>query len=238
LSNDPIDLFSLLDCQTDGRVSYIPCSAYTYYRQGREARQKNPNVYPQERTVLGISSATAMLLKSLWVAVINHIDSHWQLLCIVNPGKPNCIAMLMDSLVGIEAITISLARKPISTFPSNLSMVRDFARALVTQVAMVANGQRMHFNLEMQACLVPQQRNGFDCGTFSLLNLKNCVYRADELLSLSNSQRAPGIVDFRSWYNHETGVSFREYLFHRYQELLDDYSEPESTAGMRRRRNN
>jgi Ulp1 family protease len=168
-----------------------------------------------------------MMLKPLWISVINHNNLHWQLLCIINPGKPNCVAMLMDSLVGIETITVSLVGNPEPTFPSNLSMVRDFAIAYVTEVALVALGSRMQFNLEMQACLVPMQDNDFDCGTFALLNLKNCVYRADELVNLSNSQQAPRIIDFRSWYSAETGIGFREYLFRRYEEFLANYSQPE-----------
>jgi hypothetical protein len=227
LINDPMDLFSLLDCQTDGRVSYIPCSAYTEYLHKRRRRDPYPQIYPRERTVLGVSRAAAMMLKPLWISVINHNNLHWQLLCIINPGKPNCVAMLMDSLVGIETITVSLVGNPEPTFPSNLSMVRDFAIAYVTEVALVALGSRMQFNLEMQACLVPMQDNDFDCGTFALLNLKNCVYRADELVNLSNSQQAPRIIDFRSWYSAETGIGFREYLFRRYEEFLANYSQPE-----------
>jgi hypothetical protein len=227
LINDPMDLFSLLDCQTDGRVSYIPCSAYTEYLHKRRRGDTYPQIYPRERTVLGVSRAKAMMLKPLWISVINHNNLHWQLLCIINPGKPNCVAMLMDSIVGIETLTVSLVGSPEKTFPSNLSMVRDFAIAYVTEVALVASGSRMQFNLEMQACLVPMQKNGFDCGTFALLNLKNCVYRADEIINMSNFQHAPRIVDFRCWYSHETGIRFREYLFRRYEELLDRFSKPE-----------
>jgi hypothetical protein len=227
LINDPMDLFSLMDCQTNARVSYIPCSAYTDYMHKRRRGDQYPQIYPRERSVLGVSRAAAMMLKPLWISVINHNNLHWQLLCIINPGKPNCVAMLMDSLVGIETITVSLVGNPETTFPSNLSMVRDFAIAYVTEVALVESGSRSRFNLEMQACLVPMQDNDFDCGPFTLLNLKNCVYRTDELVNLSNSQQAPRIVDLRSWYSPETGFSFREYLFRRYEEFIANCSRPE-----------
>jgi hypothetical protein len=205
LSNDPIDLFSILDCQTKHEyISYIPAACYSMYRSQRSYQMPNPIVWGMPKI-----RALQLVEKPLWTAMINPTGFHWQLLCIINHGTPYSIALLMDS------------------FPPshNLDLVRKFIPAFVRGVYNIAGKPILSTCTPvLQQCQVQVQPNGHDCGTFALLNLKNAVYHLDDLLALrplpNNSH-----FDFCSWYTPLLGVHYRAYLYQRYEELLHEYGE-------------
>ena len=210
LSNDPVDLFSLLDCQTSSRVSYIPSSYFSLFKQ-KLITEANPHpiIYHHSR-----SHAMQMLEQPMWLSITNHNRNHWQALCIINHGKPNCLALLMDSLAP----------------SSNLQLLQTFAADYIDQVYLAA-GQPIPTrgtHLLVHQCIVLRQPNGYDCGVFSLLNLKNCVYHIDEMLKLSPpaTTSLAEEFDFSWWYGLLTAVHYRSYLHQRYHELLALYSQP------------
>jgi len=215
LDSQPMDLFSVLDCQTSNKIACVPSQAYGWYVGGIRNGDRTPSVYD-----FGRLRAVEMLSKSAWVVMINKDNIHRQLICILNPGRPGSIALLMDSLVtsGDE-----------QTRPSNWETVQSFVQYYVNVICIAAEGRVQATGRPyMRQCLVPHQPNYFDCGVFSLLNLKNVVCHVDALLALTTTSQ-PGVLDFCWWYNSRVGTQYRYHLFQRYGELLDKYSEPSST---------
>ena len=63
-----------------------------------------------------------MRSKKMWIATICE-NGHWQVLCIVNPGKEHCVAFLLDSLVS-----------SVNQRPANFDKCQAYVTAFVNQV--------------------------------------------------------------------------------------------------------
>jgi Ulp1 family protease len=213
LSNDPIDLFGLLDSQTCEDCHYIPSCSYTYYRYFVGARRHPSSSFSWDDTL-----AQETLAKKVWICSINHNDDHWQLLVILKPGEEDCCGLLMDSLVSYSAGR--------TRYPSNWRKVREFSEHYIQSVLVKAGMTRHCAAPLMKLCYVPNQPNSFDCGVFSLLNLKNVVFHIEELERLGQEivRKPDFIVDCRWWYTNITGTEYRKYLFHRYNELCSQFA--------------
>jgi hypothetical protein len=211
LTTDPVELFSLLDCQTSNKVSYIPSCEFSLFKEHRMRHPDIPHPIMHHESRL---HALQMLERPMWLSIVNHNNNHWQVLCIINHGTPNCLVLLMDSLAP----------------SSNIQLVQTFASDYIDQVYLAA-GQEVPVPVTSSIahqCKVLRQPNGYDCGVFSLLNLKNAVYRVDEMLELRSLPvtSPPQVFDFCWWYGLLAAVHHRSYLHQRYQELLDLYSRP------------
>jgi Ulp1 family protease len=156
-----------------------------------------------------------MKARKMWVTAVcdNH---HWQVLCVINPGKEYCIALLLDSLVATP-----------DNRPTNYAKCQQFATALVKDVYGGENMSNRHA-ISLHIGLVSNQPNFNDCGVFALLSLRNAVTKADELLKFG---LMPTFHDFRNWYTVNDGLQYRQTLRERYEDLLDIHGEPIVDAG-------
>ena len=144
----------------------------------------------------------------MWIATICH-NHHWQTLCIINPGKEQCVVILLDSLIhGVHAR------------PTNFDMCRMFATALVNEVYgndNLANRQA----LVLRICLVPQQPNYDDCGVFTVLNVRHAALRVNDFVFFAS---LPEWNVFLDWYSVEFAVGHRRSLWEQYDDMLMRYS--------------
>jgi len=161
-----------------------------------------------------------VMRKQIWICMINHNNQHWQLLVLFKPGRRGSFGLFMDSMISQHPDGVGETRPPI-----NWDLVIAFAKVHIESVCAKAGviGQ-IHFPT-LKLCLVPTQPNSFDCGVFSMLNLKNVLFHIEELkaLQLATCDKLCA-VDCRWWYSATEGTNFRKYLLCKYGELCDQYA--------------
>jgi Ulp1 family protease len=216
LNDEVLDLFSILELSNSGDVYYIPSNTYATYKQESEERGVPvPNLFSERRHFQPERRSATMKSKKMWVATIAD-GGHWQTLCILNPGKQHCFAILLDSLI----------RPPQSNRPPNqprnFGTCQNFATLVVDEVYGNDN-LSITTKLPLHTGLVTNQPNGNDCGLYSLLSLHHARLRVTEL---TNIPSAEAIHDFRHWYSVSDASNLRVSLRDRYHRLLDSYGVP------------
>jgi hypothetical protein len=210
VSDEPVDLFCILETEQNDDVYYIPSSFYTYYFMHLEQGINKPSLIPWRSSARSNQPRHRMHQAKLWIATIcDH--GHWQVLCIVNPGQHNCFLLLLDSLV-----------KSPTHIPANFRKCEQFARALVEEAY---SGDHMPNQRlpSLHMALVPVQPNFVDCGIFAIENVKMAISQATELTSL---QPASTVQFFQDWYTVEQAVNERNNLRMRYEDFLNEYGKP------------
>jgi Ulp1 family protease len=73
----------------------------------------------------------------------------------------------------------------------------------------------------MHPTIVPKQPNGYDCGTFSLLNMTHIIQNYIEMEELRPDTN--DVFDFHCWYHpSKEGVGYRNTLLQQYRKLLQE----------------
>jgi hypothetical protein len=208
LNDEVLDLFSILQLRDSDDIYYVPSSIYAHYRLQVQRQVPDPRIFSERMFHQPEQHRSEMKSKKMWMATISD-NHHWQTLCIINPGKEYCFAILFDSLV-------ARATDP----PNNYVKCQDFATRLVNDVYQQDN----HSN-QSQLCLhiglVTNQPNYTDCGIYALLSLRHACARVHELTALGIM---PTTHDFRNWYTVRDAVQHRADLRDRYENLLDIYA--------------
>jgi hypothetical protein len=214
--NEPIDLFSTIECQTKEKVAYIMSSYYRFYCGALDGGQSNPVIIQMQQSPESVDAAKHrahfMLSKSVWVSILCHNTNHWQLICVLNPTSPTCSVLLMDSLAG-------------SAKASNTVMVAHFVSLYIRDIYRDANAglPPSHDPPSVHTCIVVKQPNSIDCGPYALLNLKHLMLIIDSLVILHAAGESI-VLDFRHWYSTSAGSDYRIFLRESYRRLLADYA--------------
>ena len=208
VTDEAVDLFSILELQDSENVIYVPSSLYTHYCSHLALGNTHPTLISERPIHEPEERRQAFRSKKMWIATICH-NHHWQTLCIINPGKEQCVVILLDSLIhGVHAR------------PTNFDRCRMFATALVNEVYgndNLANRQA----LVLRICLVPQQPNYDDCGVFTVLNVRHAALRVNDFVSFAS---LPEWNVFLDWYTVEFAVGHRRSLWEQYDDMLTRYS--------------
>jgi Ulp1 family protease len=200
MNSQAVTLFAILYCQEAPLVEIIGVHDYTHFKY-------NMDMYNTATVIHGDEECERYQARQIWVAIINLGNFHWQCLVIVNPGTHHSVSFLLDSMVQVRGQK-----------PSNYDSVEQFANAYIYRVFGVSEPARM-IPTHMRPSLVPYQPNPYDCGPFTLMNIKNVASRAAQLVELLPAE-LDHVFDFRNWYAAREAVASRRVLYNRFQELL------------------
>lgn len=122
---------------------------------------------------------------SLWLVPI-HQDSHWQLLCFVNPRRQYCQVLMLDSYYQL---------------PPNVSDLAVFARSLLSNTkTFIQDADLVTDCVTIKIVPSPRQQNGVDCGVFCYLNMKEVITRKEELLYICSDELRSCNLDLSTSY--------------------------------------
>jgi Ulp1 family protease len=205
LESHLVDLFGVILCQQLENIGYVRTDAYAFYARSALAQLTQPDLSDYDGMFPNEVYPEYLKSKTIWLVPINVNNWHWQLLVLINPGTDYCLSLLMDSNNGATWSS-----------PDNFGLVDSFATMIVKNVfGENAPPPRMH------PTIVPKQPNGYDCGTFSLLNMAHIIqdYNAMEELRPGTDE----IFDFHCWYHPSNdGVGYRNTLLQQYRQLLQE----------------
>jgi hypothetical protein len=201
-----MDLFSILATQEHSNVEYFPSRLFCLYRNYHDQQRFDEQLVG--RNIRRSGRHREMIQCNIWISMINQ-NSHWQTLVIINPGKPFCTAFLMDSLIHST-----------DDHSSNFQLVNSFAVRLVNEVCQHNNMPECCSTNLLRQCLVPIQPNGYDCGPFTLLNIKNTVGNMALLLTMTTDELCKAL---KGWYIASKALEYRKYLSWRYVSLMQNY---------------
>ena len=213
LKDDIMDLFAMLDCEPHQDVHYIDTAIFGMFRDAVFRHEDCHSLLL--RLFRNPSKLHAMVNANIWVTFINQ-NLHWQTLIVLFPCRLNCVALLMDPLISSA-----------HTKSDNFIFVQNFTRSILQVTSILNNAPPISYTDILIQCLVPNQPNGFDCGPFSLLNLRQTLCRKHDLLSLCT----PSLSDcheiqtmFLHCYLPSDAVKYRKYLLWKYSNLITLYS--------------
>ena len=209
VTDEPVDLFSVIESEESQYVFYIPSTAYAHYFIQLEQGIINLTVINNRFSPHPHRRRQEMQQRNMWITTIcDH--GHWQVLCILNLGKEHCFSLLLDSLI----------RGPAQQ-SANLHKCEQFAQGLLTEIYGQDSYQHLHIG-NIRTGLVPVQPNFVDCGVFAILNVKTAISKVQELTSLMDIET---IYSFQDWYTVDHALGYRRNLRQQYERLLDQYGQ-------------
>ena len=208
VGEEVVDPFSAMELQDSSDVYYLSTNHYTHYYNHLASGDENPVLISERRIFQPEERRRKMRSKKMWIATICE-NGHWQVLCIVNPGKEHCVAFLLDSLVS-----------SVNQRPANFDKCQAYATAFVNQVYQDDNLSNQQA-LPLRIGLVPKQPNFTDCGVFAVLNVQHAAMRVNDFVSFGT---VPEWNVFLDWYTVQYGVQHRRTLREQYEHLLNTCS--------------
>ena len=201
LKDCALNFFSILDCKQHENIEYINSTTYGWFLTCIR-RKYNHEEFIQNYTRRRFQE---MSIRNPWITLI-HQDMHWQTLVIVNPGQTNCIALLMDSYT--------------DTTSNNFNLINAFTVLLVNAVSRHLNEPQTCNPNILKQCSVPQQPNAFDCGPFSLLNIKHTLKNQHLLFSSTPNELCSS---FHSWYDTHKATRYQNYLSWKFTTYMEQH---------------
>jgi len=198
-----MDLFGIMFCQNyQPDVEFMRSTLYTLFVHSINNGERD------EILIVGDAIVQKYKQAKIWIVPINNNNLHWQLLVLLHPGTDHCVELVLDSMNG-----------QYEYWPDNLHHIHDLSCVLLRRV--FGNDAR---EPDLQACHVPRQPNGFDCGPFTLLNIRHVVYDAPRLLAFALDRNRPQEPLQLNWYRPTPeGVNHRRFLCDEYTNLLRQY---------------